>query len=250
MKSKIKILGFSVVLFSLSIQSNARELKRNMVIKDIEYILVNPHTYILISYANFSGLGRYGTNHLLFVKNNKAFLFDTPNDNALAGELYHWAKDSLNAEITNISVSHWHQDHSGGLDTLHKLGVKSYSYYITKEIMIAANMVPAQTTFADSITIDFEGTKILLAFYGAAHTNDNTIGWIENEKILFSGSIIRSLDNKNLGYLKDADIKSWPQTIENIRKRFGNALLTIPGHGDAGGPELIDYSANLAKQGK
>jgi metallo-beta-lactamase class B len=246
-KPKLAILCSVVFLFSILSPSIARDLKRVAVNRDIEYILVNPHTYILISYADLPGIGRLGTNHLLYIKNKRAFLFDTPNDNALAGELYHWVKDSLKAEITSVSVSHWHKDHSGGLDTLNKLGIKSYSYFKTKDQMLSVGLSPAQTTFTDSVTIDFDGTKILLAFYGAAHTNDNTIAWIENEKILFSGSIIRSLDNFNLGYLKDADVKAWHKTVENIRNRFGSAVLIIPGHGDAGGTELIEHTVMLAR---
>jgi metallo-beta-lactamase class B len=58
------------------------------------------------------------------------------------------------------------------------------------------------------------------------------------------------MDNKNLGYLKDTEVNSWPQTVENTRIRFGDALLIIPGHGDAGRPELIEHTARLAAIGK
>ena len=48
--------------------------------------------------------------------------------------------------------------------------------------------------------------------------------------------------------MKDADVSAWPQTVENICKRFGNAVLIIPGHGDTGGIELIEHTARLTQQ--
>jgi metallo-beta-lactamase class B len=248
MKPGIYYLILTLFFAYLPVNSFSRELDRNFWDEDIEYIPVNTHTYILVSYANLDGIGRIGTNHLLYIKNKKAFLFDTPNDNYLAGKLYRFVKDSLKAEISVISVSHWHQDHSGGIDTLNKLGAKSFSYYKTRESMQRVGLIPVLNTFNDSITIDFEGTTILLAFYGAGHTADNSVGWIESEKILFSGSVIRSMDNTNLGYLKDADVKAWPQTVENISNRFDNAILIIPGHGEAGGYELIGHTEKIVNQ--
>jgi metallo-beta-lactamase class B len=212
---------------------------------DIEMQQIDSQTYILRSFADLQGIGRIGTNHLLYIRNSKAFLFDTPNDNSLAGKLYQCVRDSLHANIIYVSVSHWHQDHSGGLDTLNKLGVRSYSYSKTKELMLKVGLTPALNVFEDSIRINFEGEPVLLAFYGAAHTSDNIIGWIDSKKILFSGSIIRSLDNTSLGYMKDADVNAWPITVDRIEKQFGSAVVIIPGHGNTGDKELIDHTKIL-----
>jgi metallo-beta-lactamase class B len=243
-------LFLAIIFLNLYDPSNAQELKKYIINSNIEYIPVNIHACILISYADLPGIGRTGTNHLLYIKNNKAFLFDTPNDNAVAGELFQWVKDSLHVQITAVSVHHWHRDHSGGLDTLHKLGVTSYSYYKTKEYMEMVGLPPAQTTFPDSLLINFEGTKILLAFMGAGHTKDNSVGWIESERILFPGGNIRCINNSNVGYIKDADLVAWPMSVENIRKRFCNVGLIIPGHGVVGGAELFEHTARLLSMGK
>ena len=112
-------------------------------------------------------------------------LFDSFNDNILAGKLFRWVKDSLKAEIKFISVSHWHKDHSGGLDTLHKLGVESYSYYMTKEFMSAVGQQLQNIHLLIQLQLILKETKILLAFCGAGHTMDNSVGWINDEKILF-----------------------------------------------------------------
>jgi metallo-beta-lactamase class B len=240
------LLGIVVVLTGYGF-SIAQELKRTVVNNVIEYVQYSPHAYIVVTYTDFPGYGRLGTNHLLYIKNNRAFLFDSPHDNSVADELYRWAHESLNAEITDVFVSHWHKDHSGGLDSLHKSGANSYSHVKTREFMVSAGLPPARNSFADSLVVDFEGTGILLAFPGAGHTRDNSVGWIGEEKILFSGSVIRALSDRNLGYRKDADIVAWPHTIANIRKQFGNAVLILPGHGDPGGTELLEHSLKLTE---
>jgi metallo-beta-lactamase class B len=246
---KVIWLIFNLLLLKMTFIATVtgQEFQNRIVEKDIEYRIVNPQVSILISYAVLPGIGRIGTNHLLYTKNRHAFLFDSPDDNELAGKLYQFVKDTLRAEITCISVSHWHKDHSGGLDSLHVLGVKSYSYHKTKEYMDEVGLESALNTFQDSVIIDFEGTKILLAFLGAGHTRDNSVGWIADEKILFSGSVIRCMENTNLGYLKNADLNAWPHTARNIQKRFCNAILIIPGHGATGGTELFDHTIKLAE---
>jgi metallo-beta-lactamase class B len=244
MNKAYKSLLIIVFLFDLVV-IRAQISERKYLDADIECIPLHSNSFILISYANLKNIGRIGTNHLLYIKNNKAFLFDSPNDNLLAGKIYQLVKDSLKAEIKMMSVSHWHQDHSGGLDTLNKLGVQTFSYFKTRDLMQQAGLAPALYTFSDSIHIDFEGTDILLAYCGAAHTADNIIGWIASEKLLFSGSIIRCMENTNLGYIKDADLQAWPQTVENIKRQFGNASLIITGHGNAGGAELIGHTFSL-----
>lgn len=249
MVRKLFTLIYLILFISISgINSIALDLKRQNVGEDIEYIPVNPHTYILVSYANLPGYGRLGTNHLLYIKNNRAFLFDSPYDDALAEKLYQWVKKNLNSEITAVSISHWHQDHSGGLKAFHRNGIETYSSLKTKEMMETAGLESPRKTFSGSLKVNFEGTEILLAFCGEGHTSDNTVGWIESEKILFSGSVIRAASDKNLGYMKDANVKAWPRTVRNIQKKFGRAALIIPGHGDAGGPGLIKHTASLAQK--
>lgn len=242
-----QILKFTIWISvsACSLSSFAQSQANSLSQFDIESYQVSSNAYILISYTDMKEIGRIGTNHLLYIRNNKAFLFDSPANNVLAGELFQFVSDSLKARIVTVSVSHWHWDHSGGIDTLIKLGVQSYSNLKTKELMLLAGICPAQNTFNDSITINFEGIPIRLAFYGAAHTTDNIIGWIEAEKILFSGSIIRAMDNTNLGYLKDADVNAWPKTLQSIQVRFGNALLIVPGHGKAGNQELFEHTKSL-----
>jgi glyoxylase-like metal-dependent hydrolase (beta-lactamase superfamily II) len=50
---------------------------------------------------------------------------------------------------------------------------------------------------------------------------------------------------KQLGYLGDADVKSWADSARKLT-RF-DAKIVVPGHGPWGGPELVDQTIVTAK---
>ena len=85
---------------------------------------------------------------------------------------------------------------------------------------------------------------------GAAHTVDNIVVWIPDEKILFGGCMIKELKANNLGNIVDADIDAWPKTLKTVRSEFSMAKIVIPGHGLYGGIELIDHTIDLLKEKK
>ena len=81
---------------------------------------------------------------------------------------------------------------------------------------------------------------------GEAHTPDNIITWIPAEKTIFGGCMVKSMDASK-GYLGDANVTAWPATIEKIKSTCPSAKIIVPGHGDPGGQELLDYTIRLFK---
>ncbi|MEM7381519.1 MAG: subclass B1 metallo-beta-lactamase, partial [Bacteroidota bacterium] len=51
--------------------------------------------------------------------------------------------------------------------------------------------------------------------------------------------------NARKGNLADANIAQWSQTMELIKAKFPEIEIVIPGHGKAGGMELLDYTYQL-----
>ncbi|HSP88373.1 MAG TPA: hypothetical protein VLN45_09590, partial [Ignavibacteriaceae bacterium] len=86
--------------------------------------------------------------------------------------------------------------------------------------------------------------NIICCYFGKAHTSDNIVVWITEEEILFGGCMIKSL-NSSKGNLADANVNEWANTVEKIKKKFNSAKMVIPGHGDYGGIELLDYTIKL-----
>ena len=50
------------------------------------------------------------------------------------------------------------------------------------------------------------------------------------------------------GNLADADLKEWSKTVKAVRERFPAVGTVVPGHGDVGGPKLLDYTIDLFKK--
>jgi len=70
------------------------------------------------------------------------------------------------------------------------------------------------------------------------------VTYFPSEKTLFGGCMVKEV-NATKGYLGDANIASWPKTIENIKKTLPAAQFIIPGHGKIGGQELLNYTITL-----
>ena len=88
------------------------------------------------------------------------------------------------------------------------------------------------------------GTKVHNFYPGEAHTRDNIVTWIPAEATIFGGCMVKSIDASK-GNLADANVKAWPTTIRAIRSKYPSAKIIIPGHGDPGGKELLDYTIRL-----
>jgi metallo-beta-lactamase class B len=63
---------------------------------------------------------------------------------------------------------------------------------------------------------------------------------------LFGGCLIKELE-ANKGYLGDATIADWSNTVEKIKKQYPNLKIVVPGHGEHGDQGLLDYTIKLFK---
>ena len=105
--------------------------------------------------------------------------------------------------------------------------------------------VPAGLTWP---TITFEGRmsiwlgklEVQLIQLGRGHTKGDTVAWLPEQKILFSGDLV---EFDATPYCGDAYFQDWPQTLDNIAALKPRAL--VPGRGAAlTTPE--DVAAGLA----
>ncbi len=64
----------------------------------------------------------------------KAFVFDTPWNDAQTGTLISYIEDSLKTKVVGFIPNHWHEDCMGGLACIKGKGIKSYANQMTIEI--------------------------------------------------------------------------------------------------------------------
>jgi glyoxylase-like metal-dependent hydrolase (beta-lactamase superfamily II) len=78
------------------------------------------------------------------------------------------------------------------------------------------------------LTVDLGGVKVQIWHPGPGHTRGDTIAWVEEEKVLFSGDLV---EYEAGVYTGDAQLEEWPATLEALRALRAEAI--VPGRGEA-----------------
>lgn len=78
------------------------------------------------------------------------------------------------------------------------------------------------------LTLDLGGVKVQVWHPGPGHTRGDTIAWVEQEKVLFSGDLV---EYEAGVYTGDAQLEEWPATLEALRAL--KAEFIVPGRGEA-----------------
>ena len=94
---------------------------------------------------------------------------------------------------------------------------------------LAPRYAPSGTTF------EATGRAFTLIHPGVAHTHSDAVVWLPKERILFTGDLVA---NGPYNAVADSTIGAWIDVLDRLRA-LGPAIV-VPGHGDPGGPELID----------
>jgi metallo-beta-lactamase class B len=212
---------------------------------DLSLLKITENAYVHVSISEAPGFGRFSSNGLIFINNGKAFLFDTPTTDSLTKILVDYITRTLKLQIAGFVPNHWHIDCMGGLAYLQSIGIESWANQMTIDIARKNNLPVPEQAFADSLILKI-GDKTIECYYpGPGHTSDNIVVWIPSEKILFAGCMVKDMNSTGLGNISEADLNQWPITIEKVITRFREAEVVIPGHGQPGGPELLDYTLKL-----
>ena len=86
---------------------------------------------------------------------------------------------------------------------------------------------PPMVTFKDQLEISYGGRLFQMIYIDHCHTKGDTVVWMPNEKILFSGDLLtyRTLPVNRLG-----NFMNWIPALDLLKKKFP-ANYIIPGHG-------------------
>ena len=239
------ITGLLVVWIHAALFSQT-EYETIRVSANIELIKISENAYMHVSYTVMPQYGRASANGLIFINENKAFLFDTPWTDSLTMDLYYWMRDSMNIPIVGFVPNHWHVDCMGGLGFLQTQKVESYANQMTIDIARSKNLPVPDHGFNDSLLLHL-GDKVIHCYYpGPAHSLDNIVIWIPSEQILFAGCMVKCLSSDNLGNTADGDLKAYPETLNRMLEKYPESRIVIPGHGSFGGLDLIEHTIKLA----
>jgi len=189
--------------------------------------------------------GRFSSNGLIVVSGGEALLIDTPGNDTLTEQLLRWTADSLGVPIRRAILTHAHDDRMGGIGALKRAGVVSYSLPGTAERAERQHWPRPDSLLADEQLVHVGTRSVMTWFPGPGHTPDNLVVWLDGERILYGGCLVKPENSRTIGNLGDAVVEQWPTSIRRLISRFPAALTVIPGHGTVGGTKALQRTLEL-----
>ena len=93
---------------------------------------------------------------------------------------------------------------------------------------VPAGLTWPTITFSGKMTLWLGSLEVQLLQLGRGHTKGDTVAWLPQQKILFSGDLV---EFDATPYAGDAYFRDWPQTLDNIAALQPQQL--VPGRGAA-----------------
>jgi len=202
--------------------------------ENLKVVQLAEHTYLHTGNDN---------NGIVVIHNGEAILVSTPEKEEETQRLLDWVIDQ-DLKIVAYIIDRWHPDAMGGINAVHRAGIKTYANELTRRICREKGLTVPQVGFYPELELTAGEVKIIAHYLGAAHTEDGIFVWVPEDRILFGGNSVRSVGGW-YGNIGDADLKEWPQTIMKVKECYGDARIVIPGHGKYGGTELLDYTIDM-----
>ncbi|MFN3487479.1 MAG: subclass B1 metallo-beta-lactamase [Emticicia sp.] len=205
---------------------------------------ISENSFKHVSFLQTNDFGYVPCNGLFVRDNNEVIVFDTPTNDKSAEELIKWVKETLHCKINAVIPTHFHDDCLGGLKAFHDNNIPSYANFKTIELAKEKNYVIPQNGFRDSLELKVGNENITAKFFGEGHTKDNVVGYFPSENVMFGGCLVKEL-KASKGYLGDANLAEWSNTVEKVKNAYPNVKIVVPGHGKYGNQKLLDYTIKL-----
>lgn len=213
---------------------------------DLQVSELRPGVWLHVSWQTFPDGTRVPSNGLIVRDGDHLLLVDTAWGEALTARLLDWIDANLRLPVTRAVVTHSHHDRIGGSAALLSRGIRISTHPLTRQLASEQGLpIPeALAELAEAGSTARVGPAEL--FYpGPGHTRDNLMVWLPESRVLFGGCAVRAASAKGLGNVAHADTAAWPSSIQRALERYGSAEVVVPGHGDAGGPELLRHTLSL-----
>lgn len=238
---------FKLVCFSYCLIigcSNQKEARMLYKSDTLSIQQVAEGVYLHTSFLSTESFGNVPCNGMIVTHGEEAFIFDTPAESVAALELIEWVEEELGHKIKGVVSTHFHADCLGGLEEFHHRNIPSYAHNATIAFAKEKVLPIPERGFAHRLELKVGDEPVLVEFLGEGHTKDNVIGYFPASRVLFGGCLIKE-QGAGKGNLEDANISAWPNTVAQVKEKYPDAKIVIPGHGQVGGPELLDYTIAL-----
>lgn len=228
---------------------SASRLKEDSIVyksDDLHIQKLSNHIYVHTSFLTTDSFGRVACNGMIVVNGHEAVIFDTPTDNKSSEELIQYVTGVLKTNVNALIPTHFHADCVGGLETFNKHNIPAYASRQTVALLESngQKFTKPIKEFDGILTLPVGDKKVYAEYVGEGHTKDNIIGYFPDDNALFGGCLIKEV-GATKGYLGDANVLAWPGTVSKLKQKYPKAKIVVPGHGQSGGTELLDYTIRL-----
>ncbi len=243
---------FFVFLLLVTSSFSCKKENDNLDIMVSEELIIkklSDHSYIHISDLTLKNGTKVACNGFIYIHNKEAYIFDTPANDIATTDLIQWLQKDKKTIIKGVVFNHFHADCNEGMDVFKKEGIPTIASKKTAKLMALHKYPEPNLLFKEQLTLTLGNKTIINTFMGEAHTVDNIVSYFPDEELIFGGCMIKSR-NATKGNLADANIKEWSATVSKIKEAYPKTKTVIPGHGEHGNTELLDYTISLFKAEK
>ena len=158
--------------------------------------------------------------------------------------------------VTHVIVTHYHADHIYGLQTFKAAGARILAQRAAKDYMISETavkrlqdsrqtlapwvddktmLVPADQWIDGPMTLTVGGVKIEIQPVGPAHTAEDLVVYMPQEKVLFAGDLVF---RRRIPFVGQADSGHWIAALDALLSL--GASVVVPGHGPLSRDSITD----------
>ncbi|MFC8873108.1 MBL fold metallo-hydrolase [Streptomyces sp. NPDC057148] len=186
----------------------------------------------------------------LIAAGGRAVLIDTAATRARARRLGEAVERVAPGGPDAVVNTHFHGDHVFGNDQFTP-GASVIAHELTRSDMAEAGLglcgiwpdvdwgdprlVLPDTTFVDRLTLRLGGLTVELSGTGPAHTASDVVAWVPKRGVLFTGDVAWSGVTP---YVLMGSVEGSLRALAELRAL--RPRIVVPGHGPAGGPEVLD----------
>lgn len=203
--------------------------------------------YIYTTYNTYEG-NRTPANGMYLVTNEGVAMFDTPWDTTQFQPLLDSIYVRHGKKVIMSMATHWHSDKTAGLEYYQQQGIKTYTTVLTDELSKKNNKKRAAFLMTKDTLFTIGSYSFETYYPGEGHTADNIVIWFEKERILYGGCLIKGVDDKNLGYLGDANVTAYATTLKNVQQKCRKPAHIIIAHNDWRNNNSLKHSIKMAKK--
>lgn len=201
------------------------------------------------------------------VGDDSVMVVDTTATPVMARELIRHIRQVTDKPIRHVVLSHYHAvrvlgasayksegcEHiiasRGTYDLIVERGAQDMQSEIERfpRLFQAVESIPGLTwptlTFVSEITLWLGKLEVKVMHLGPGHTSGDTIVWLPQQHILFSGDLV---EYQAAAYTGDGHLQEWPNTLDKLRALRPDKL--IPGRGPAlENPEQVGAGLDYTK---